>query len=487
MLIAYRNLLAHPQWRARFNFWAPLFVLAVAAFARIYGLAYPGSLVFDETYYVKDAWSLITAGHELNWPTNADTLFAAGKLPNPLSTGSFVVHPPLGKWLIGLGLLAFGPTNPFGWRIVVALLGTATVWLVFLCAKLLFRSTLWALVAELFMAIDGMAIVLSRTALLDQILGFFMLLSFYALLRDRASFRSSNWRRPWILVMALSLGAGTAVKWSGLYFAAFFVIYVLVSDVGVLRKLAASTGDKVARSASTIAMVAPIYLLTYLASWSGWLATKGGYDRNWADQPGNAIKGILSFIPRSLQSLWHYHVEAYLFHVNLHTGHPYASSPLSWLFQLRPTSFFYEGNKGCGDVNGCSSAITALGNPALWWAALMAVIYLAVFYWQRRERALGLMLLGLAAGYLPWFAYLNRTVFTFYTVAFEPWLWLILVYALRMWFKNKDLAGRISAARLILAFIVLALAVAIFMWPIYSGDVVPYWYWRMHMWLPSWI
>ena len=487
MLIAYRNLLANPLWRARFNLWAPLAVLALAAFVRLYGLAYPGSLVFDETYYVKDAWSLVTAGHELNWPTNADAMFAAGKLPNPLGTGSFVVHPPLGKWLIGLGMLVFGPTNPFGWRIVVALLGIATVWLVFLSAKLLFKSTLWAVVAELLMAIDGMAIVLSRTALLDQILGFFMLLSFYALLRDRAKFGESIWRRPWLFVMGLSLGAGTAVKWSGLYFAAFFVIYVLVSDAGVLRKLEIGARKIVSRSLATITLVLPVYALTYLASFTGWLVTSGAYDRNWADQPGNAIKGFFSFIPRSLQSLAHYHLEAYSFHVNLHTGHPYAASPLSWLFQLRPTSFFYEGTKGCGDSTGCSSAITALGNPVLWWAATMAVIYLSVLYWQRRERILGLVLLGLAAGYLPWFAYLNRTVFTFYTVAFEPWLWLILVYALRMWFKNSMATSKVMAGRLIAAFIGLAMVVAVFMWPIYSGDVLPYWYWRMHMWLPSWI
>ena len=37
------------------------------------------------------------------------------------STGSFVVHPPLGKWLIGAGMALFGADSSFGWRITTAL------------------------------------------------------------------------------------------------------------------------------------------------------------------------------------------------------------------------------------------------------------------------------------------------------------------------------------------------------------------------------
>ena len=83
--------------------------------------ATPHSLVFDETFYVKDAYTLLNLGYESH---------LAGRRRRELQrrrhrhlhrpTGSFVVHPPLGKWIIALGLAAFGADNAVGWRIGTA-------------------------------------------------------------------------------------------------------------------------------------------------------------------------------------------------------------------------------------------------------------------------------------------------------------------------------------------------------------------------------
>lgn len=56
----------------------PLTVTLVAAVLRFTRLDHPDSLIFDETYYVKDAFSLLQAGYELNWPDDANEAFAAG-------------------------------------------------------------------------------------------------------------------------------------------------------------------------------------------------------------------------------------------------------------------------------------------------------------------------------------------------------------------------------------------------------------------------
>ena len=202
--------------------WLPLAIIALAALLRLVNLNYPATLNFDETYYVKDAFSLLNHGVELNWQENSDNLFASGDFSGLTTDPSFVVHPPLGKWLISLGMLVFGADNPFGWRIVVALFGVATVGLGMLCAKLLFESKVWMNLTGLFLAIDGVGIVLSRTALLDQILGFFALLGFYFLLRDLTD---NSRYRPWFIAMGIALGIATAVKWSGLYFVAVFALY----------------------------------------------------------------------------------------------------------------------------------------------------------------------------------------------------------------------------------------------------------------------
>ena len=103
---------------------------------------------------------------------------------------SFIVHPPVGKWVIGLGEWLFGVT-PFGWRFMPAVLGTAMVLMLCRIVRRMTRSTLLGCMAGLLLAVDGLSIVLSRTALLDGTLAFFVLAAFGALVidRDRARLR----------------------------------------------------------------------------------------------------------------------------------------------------------------------------------------------------------------------------------------------------------------------------------------------------------
>ena len=483
--------------------WAPLAIILLAAALRLYNLAYPGVLVFDETYYVKDAYSLMHGGVELEWADNADQSFAAGNPTGLTDQASFVVHPPLGKWLIGLVMMVFGYGNPFGWRIVVALLGVGAVWFTMKAAKLIFRSNIWSLVAGLLVAIDGVGIVLSRTALLDQILGFFVILAFYFLLKDRTQVRFKSWRRPWLIAMGAALGAATAVKWSGLYFVAVFLAYIVFSETNLNYRLHKKIESKsegqleaklwllpsVNQALRNMTMVVVPVVAMYLLSWSGWFASNKGWDRNWAEEGNNALTGFLSFIPRALQSLWHYHTEIYSFHANLHATHTYASNPLSWPFMLRPTSFFWDDRAtGClFDVanQDCSSAITALGNPFIWWAAILATSVLIASWFRTRDKTTTILALGIFAGYVPWLLLMNRTVFEFYVVAFSPWVILILVAGLRAWYQNSASPKR--AANWIAGYLTLVVLGSAFFYPIWTGMWISYDFWKLHMWLPSWI
>ena len=507
MIAKISAMLNNPRGRQLFDRLGPLAVILLAAIARFYNLGYPRALVFDETYYVKDAWTLSHLGYESGWVAE-NAKFEAGDVSGFNTFASFVVHPPLGKWLIALGMNLFGAEHAFSWRVSTAVFGVLAVGLLMLVAKRLLKSTLWAVVAGLFFAIDGHAIVMARTGLLDNFLMFFVLLAFYCLLRDKTQvtadltrrneadprFNGVIWRRPWLLAMGIALGAACGVKWSGIYFIAVFGLYLVVSETLTRRRLrqpdwalAGLTGQ----SLVTFLLLVPISFLAYLSTWTGWLITKGGYDRTWAEGADRAFTGLLSWVPLNLQSLWHYHVDAYAFHVGLHTPHSYASSPLTWLYLLRPTSFYYQGveygKSGCEEVMGCSSAITALGNPLIWWGAATALLYLVYRWLRTRDSTIGLILLGIAAGYLPWMFYLNRTVFQFYAIAFEPWLILALVYALRHYLQMQRGFYWWRAARQISFGIGAAVAVSVFYYPIWTAISVPYWFWLMHMWLPTWI
>lgn len=475
----------------------PLAIMALAALFRLFDLGLPNTLVFDETYYVKDAYSLLLNGVELDWQSDSDDQFANGDASGLTGDPSFVVHPPLGKWLIAVGLLVFGQGNSFGWRIVVALLGIASVWLGMKCAERIFESKIWANLAGLFLAIDGVGIVLSRTALLDQILGFFALLAFYFLLRD---LNDNSKYRPWLIAMAICLGLATAVKWSGLYFLAVFTLYrFLVSaknNYAAHQKIEAETGKlskklwlfpTALEGVKTLVLVSIPAAISYLVSWWGWFISPSGWDRNYAET--NPATGLVGLLPKPLQSLWHYHAEIYGFHANLTSSHPYSANPLSWPFMLRPTSFFWdERASGCAfdtEQTECVSAITSLGNPLIWWGAILATSVLIGSWFRTRDRITSLLLVGVIAGYVPWLLLMNRTVFEFYVVSFSPWIILILVFGLKTWYENS--ANQIRAKYLISSFVFLTFLVSLFFYPLWSGMWISYDFWRIHMWLPSWI
>jgi len=468
-----------PKLRRLIDAYGAWAVIALAAVLRLWQLGYPAKLVFDETYYVKDAWTLWNTGSEKAWPGDANVAFEAGSVNGFLPDASFVVHPPLGKWLIGFGMWLFGAENSFSWRIMVAVLGILAVALAMLIARMLFKSRSWALVVGFLFAIDGHAIVLARTALLDNILMFFALLAFYFLLRDQQhrDIYNVTWNRKWLVLCGLALGAAMAVKWSGIYFALVFGLYVVVSEALARRASEKPNWIKnsVSQSGITFLLMAPIAAATYIASWLGWILSSSGYDR---DSESNWFSSLIR-----------YHQDAYAFHIGLRTPHSYASHPLSWLWELRPTSFFYEGlslgQDGCTDASGCSSAITALGNPIIWWPAATALFFVLVWYLRTREREAGLIMLGLAAGYLPWLLYMNRTVFQFYSIAFLPWMILALVFVIRNFISRSS---RPETARgWLLIYLLLAFAATVFFLPIWTGSWLPYDLWRWRMWLPSWI
>ena len=145
-------------WRG----WAgPVLVTLIAAVLRLVDLGRPNAIAFDETYYVKDGLSLLLFGYERGSVDGADKIIldtgggASGLTSIFKPDASFVVHPPVGKWVIASGEQVFGVT-PFGWRIAVAVLGTISILMVARIARRLTRSNLVGILAGFLLALDGM-------------------------------------------------------------------------------------------------------------------------------------------------------------------------------------------------------------------------------------------------------------------------------------------------------------------------------------------
>lgn len=521
------RLLGHRPADTLWSWLAPALVALWGGILRFVGLGHPSTLIFDETYYVKQGWSMILFGHErrvqdslaaADATPKVDELFASGTPDVFGATGDFVVHPPVGKWLIGAGQWLFGVENPFSWRVAAAVAGTISIFLIARIARRLLGSTSLGLVAGLLLAVDGQHFVHSRTGLLDVFVMFFPLVAFGALLVDRDRSRErlavtvGGWRetgmsgsdprmlygpwlglRPWRFVAGVALGLATGVKWSGLYFLVFFGLLTVFWDMGARRAVGVKRWWRAAifREAPQAALtMVGTTLLVYLASWAGWFATSGGYGRNWAAE--NPASGLATLVPDPLRSLWRYHVQMFDFHRSLHSSHDYMSNPWSWIVQSRPTSFYYQGStlgeNGCG-VERCSEAITNLGNPAVWWAGALSLAVLVVMWLWRRDWRAGAVLAGYAGGYLPWFLLQDRTIYTFYSVAFVPYVVLGVVYVLGLVAGKPDGSptrrrnGMIAVA----AYVILAVALFAFFYPVLSAQMIPYSNWRLRMWFPSWI
>jgi len=512
--------------RARLHGWLwALGVTALAGFLRLWDLARPHSLVFDETYYVKDAYSLLMRGYEATWAADSDAQFAAGDASALGTDPAYVVHPPVGKWMIALGIrLGGGIESSFAWRLAAAVCGTLAVLMIARIGRRLFASTALGTTAGLFLALDGQAIVQSRISLLDPFLMFFALAAFGCLILDREQARRRlatraaaildaggplRWGpglgfRWWRLAAGVLLGLAIGTKWSGLYFLAVFGLLTVLWDATARRSAGVRPWVRatlVKDAVVAFLVMVPTALLTYVASWSGWLATDNGWNRHWAqDNPGQGV----SWLPPALRSLWAYHQDMWRYHNGLETPHGYAAGPLGWIVQWRPTSFFYPpevsgltgeaAQQACG-AETCSQAVIAVGNPVIWWAGAAAI--LVALYWLVRYRdwRAGAVLSGLVAGWLPWFAYLHRTIFTFYTVAFVPWVVLTLVYVLGLLVGPKpddDATAREHRARrwtvaAVGVFVAVVVGVGLFFYPVWAAWVIPWEQWHMRMWLPTWI
>jgi dolichyl-phosphate-mannose-protein mannosyltransferase len=497
-----------PGDRLALGWVGPGLVALVAGVLRFWRLGEPREFVFDETYYAKDAYALLRFGYEHSWAEKADAAILRGAT-NVLGDGpSFVVHPPLGKWMIAAGEAVLG-FEPLGWRIVVALLGTLSVLMIARIARRMTRSTLLGCVAGLLLAFDGLHFVMSRFALLDLILMFWVLAAFGLLLLDRDKVREELARlvtegrdvaagagprfglRPYRLAAGVCLGGAVATKWSGVFALAVFGLMTFLWDRGARRAVgvrqptvAALTRDALPGFVSVVGAT----LVVYVLSWSAWFASDDGWGRHWADGRDSAFP----FVPAAVRSLWHYHAEMMRFHTSLETPHQYQSHPFGWLVVARPVSFYFlnikQGEDGC-TADKCAAAVLGIGTPLLWWVAVVALVYMVWRWLARRDWRAGAVLAGITATYLPWFLYTDRTIFYFYAVVFVPFLVLAVTLMIGALIGERDASPLRRGFGTVVAggIVVLVLLNFVWLYPILSAETISFAEWYARMKFRSWI
>jgi dolichyl-phosphate-mannose-protein mannosyltransferase len=462
-----------PPW-----FWLGLLGLwGIALGLRFWGLERFNTLVFDEIYFAKFGHNYLT------------------------QTPFFDAHPPLGKYLIAIGIWLKGYT-PWGYRWMNALFGSCIPLILVGIGYQLTRRCSFALLAGTLAVLDGLLLVESRYGLINiYLLTFGLLGQWFVLLSSRKQQGWQHWL--WLTLAGLSFGSAAATKWNSLGF--LLGIYFCWGLLRLSRwgqgKQRAETREPSLNSLHRLSIF-KLFIFIPLVG---------------------ALLYRLLWIPHLLQNpefdFVQVHQQMFGYHQRVGSGpniHPYCSNWMSWPLLLRPVSYFYQRAASLSEPMPMIGpplptekapyvySVYATGNPMLWWSTTIAIaLVLGLCVWQgelwfnrhirKTEPAtLGLyvqdqpVLIYIATSYianlLPWLS-ISRCAFLYHYMPAYLFASLALAWMVESWFKSPWLSLKIVAGTIVLASLV-----GFFFWlPFYLGLPLSPEAWQLRIWMQSWI
>ena len=477
-------------------------IIAVIAlftrFVRLGAAESDGTPVFDEKHYVPQAWDIARS-----WFNPV----LGGIESNP--GYGLVVHPPLAKRIEALGEMVFGYT-PLGWRFMAALFGSAVVVFTMLLARRVSQSWLIALFAGIFALCDGVLLVIGRFGMLDVFILLFVVAAAWTLAGDMRQVHQRfhdayvegeiNPRlgfRWWRFATGVLLGCALAVKWSGLYYIAFFGLLSSFYDLWLRNRYGVKhpVRETLLKDVpSALASIVLIPALLYVWSWRAWFASETAVYRHALSDGTIADSDWpwLAKLPEAVAGWFYYHFSVLDFHSQLTSSsghsHPWDSKPWSWLVAARPILYF------SANTDDSRRMIYLFGTPAIWWLTVPILLW-AIWVWiTRKDRRVILPLVGFAAGFLPWLAAFDRQMYFFYAAPLVPFTIVLLAIAVGELTKRgkpirqaQKLVGSLTSGQLAAIFYV-AVVIGMFLYfsPILYGISIPNSFYNQMMWLPSW-
>lgn len=339
-------------------------ILLFSLVSRLYSLHLPAEEYFDEVYHAFTA-RLMLHGDPMAWEWWN---------PHPEGFAYEWTHPPLAKLGMVVGMAIFGE-NAFGWRIVQAILGTLSIYLVYLISRFLFKDKLVGILAAFVLSLEGLFLVMNRIGMNDSYIVFFVLLSLYLYFKDKNLFA------------AFFYGLALSSKWSAIYAAPIY----LVAHFALKKKI---------KPGYIWFIILPP--LVYVASYTIMFLTGHTWDQ---------------FLEVQRQMWW--------YHTNLVAEHPYTSPAWTWPFLVRPL-YLYNGP----ELNQTVSRIYAFGNPFVFWFGLFSIVLSFSFIVKERIRKLAFVIFAYLIFFVPWFVS-PRIMFLYHYLPSIPFLAIATGFVLR--------------------------------------------------------
>ena len=372
--------------------------------------SYYNSTYFDEIYHARTGYEF---AHNMN----------------PYET----THPPLGKVLIMLGIKIFGMT-PFGWRFMGALFGVLMLPLMYLMVKQLFKRTEYATLGMLLLALDAMHFTQTRIATIDTYGVFFILLMYLFMFRYcQMNFYTDGLKKTLapLGLCGVAMGLGVASKWICIYaaigLAVLFFYTMLRRYLEHRRALKGNGGPAELRAARSlfwrnflitgafcVIMFVVVPALIYYFSYY------------WYMKPGGGL---------SVKRVWNSQFFMFNYHKGLTTDTHFFKSPwYEWPLIVKPM-WYYSGTAYMPE--GYISSISCMGNPAVWWTGLAALMFVRFRWWNGGTGRNGFyVVLGFMAQFLPW-VLVPRSTFIYHYFASVPFI-IVCTVMFYDWLKKRS-------------------------------------------------
>lgn len=378
---------------------AIIFVTFVALFTRLWSIAIPDHVIFDEVHF----------GNFTNWYIK--------------NRFHFDIHPPLGKMIMAMiagwtqykGDIEYG--SKFGQqylhdelffvsqRITPAIFSAFTSPCIYAACKCLSISTFGSTCAALILTFDMSLIVEGKFILSDGVLHFFVALHIFALCHLLNHSTNIN-----LIVDGLTLGAAAACKYTALGLIAVDgmsqLAWMYLKRPSIYRTF---------RHAFLILMPAvAVFGLAWIIHFviTPWNGLSYEYLEKYSSTILNRKKVKYEYKGKRLMGsslfiriiFWNQVMNR----INMRSDipHPYESDPKYWPFLLDRWVGFYG--------SGSEIEIQCMGNPLIYWSSTLALIFTAICaLFGRADRRNLLLVWGWCVSYFP-FILVPRTMFLYH-------------------------------------------------------------------------
>jgi dolichyl-phosphate-mannose--protein O-mannosyl transferase len=156
---------------------------------------------------------------------------------------------------------------------------------------------------------------------------------------------------------------------------------------------------------------------------------------------------------------------------------------------LRPVLYAIDQQNvpGCG-AQSCVKAEMLVGTPAMWWLAVPVLVYATWRMLVRRDWRYAAVWVGYCAGWLPWFADIDRQMYFFYASTMAPFLVmaLALICGDILYARGQNRERRTLGLIAVCCYVALVVTNFAWLFPVLTGLPISQQTWNMEIWLPSW-